>query len=66
MTGKITRMFVARKRKGWTQLRLADELGVTQPKISAWERGVADLPPKRRDQIAELLEVPALTLTDEA
>lgn len=24
---------------GWTQLRLADEVGVTQPTVADWERG---------------------------
>lgn len=27
-----------RKQKGWTQARLADELGVTQPYVSGMER----------------------------
>lgn len=66
MTRKITRMFIARKRRGWTQVRLAEEIGVTQPRISAWETGMMDLPDPRREQIARALDVPALTLTDEA
>lgn len=63
---KITQMFLARKRLGWTQLRLAEVVGVTQPRISAWERGQADIPDIRRRQIARALGVEAGTLTDEA
>ncbi len=29
-----------RKKRGWTQARLAAELGVTQPYVSTMERGV--------------------------
>lgn len=66
MTRKITRMFLARKRLGWTQTRLAEWIGVTQPRISAWETGAVDIPEKRRRQVAETLEVDPDTLTDEA
>jgi len=51
---------------GLTQQQIADEIGVTQPRISTWESGSADLPPKRRKQIARILDVEAATLTDEA
>lgn len=66
MTKKITKMLIARKRAGYTQKRLAEIIGVTQPRISAWETGTADLPPKRRAQIAQVLSVFAEQLTDEA
>ena len=29
----------ARKKKGWTQTRLAEELGVSSEAVSKWERG---------------------------
>ena len=66
MTRKITKMFLARKRAGLTQARLAELIGVTQPRISAWETGSADIPPKRRAQVAMILSVFAEQLTDEA
>ncbi len=50
---------------GLTQKQIAEEIGVTQPRISAWENGTADCPPLRRAQIAKLLEVDPETLTDE-
>jgi transcriptional regulator with XRE-family HTH domain len=62
---KITRMFLARVRMGLTQADIAEAIGVSQPKISAWERGQVDVPEARRAQIAKLLDTPRLTLTDE-
>lgn len=29
----------ARRVRGWTQARLAEKLGISQPNISDWERG---------------------------
>ena len=55
MTKKITRMFVCRTNMGMTQLELARTIGVTQPRISAWENGKADIPPFRAKQIGEAL-----------
>lgn len=66
MTKRITKMMIARKRLGWTQVRLAETIGVTQPRISAWETGAMDVPPKRRAQIARVLGVFADQLTDDA
>lgn len=63
---KVTKMFVARKRAGLTQAALAHMVGVTQPRISAWENGRADIPEKRRTQIAQILGVWHEQLTDEA
>jgi transcriptional regulator with XRE-family HTH domain len=63
---RITRMFLHRRRMGWTQRRLAEEIGVTQPRISAWETGVADIPPRRAAQIGEALGLDPARLTDEA
>lgn len=66
MTRRITRMFIARKKLGWTQQRLAEWIGVTQPRISAWENGLADIPPYRADQIAEALGLAAEELAQDA
>lgn len=66
MTRAITRMFIARHRMGLTQAQVAAEIGVTQPRISAWENRVMDLPPKRRAQLAKLLDADSETLTDDA
>lgn len=32
-------LMAARKKKGWSQARLAKEVGATQPQISTWEKG---------------------------
>ena len=63
---KVTKMFVRRKRMGLTQATLAQMVGVTQPRISAWENGKADVPEKRRAQIAEALGIAAGELTEDA
>lgn len=65
MKKKITRMFVHRKNMGWTQVRLAEWIGVTQPRISAWETGAMDIPEKRARQIGEALGLDPDKLTDE-
>ena len=48
-------MYVARLRIGLTQQDLADKIGVTQPRISAWENGTVDIPEARRKEIADIL-----------
>lgn len=53
----LTRMRIERSRLGKTQQWLADELGVTQPRVSAWERGKVPVPKARRARIAELLHI---------
>lgn len=35
-----TNLEFLRKRKGWTQLQLADKLGVTDTVIAHWEKGI--------------------------
>ncbi len=52
---KITNMMVARLRLGLTQAELAWIIKVTQPRISIWESGMADIPPARRTQLAAVL-----------
>jgi transcriptional regulator with XRE-family HTH domain len=64
--GPITVMFLARRRAGYSQQEVARRIGVTQPKISAWENRTADVPKARRRQIADLLGVDPDTLTDDA
>ena len=65
MTRKITRMYLARIRAGLTQKQVAEEIGVTQPRVSAWETLSADIPPLRRAQIAKMLDVDPDLLTEE-
>lgn len=65
MTKKITRMFVCRTNMGLTQAELARRIGVTQPRISAWENVRADIPQKRRAQIGRILGLRPEVLTDE-
>lgn len=62
---KITRMFVCRVNMGWTQKRLAEQIGVTQPRVSAWESGRVDIPPRRAKQLGEALGLDPAKLTDE-
>lgn len=55
----------ARNRKGWTQLQLALEAGVSPSTVTRWERG--GLPPMRElIRLATVLEVPAEELVDPA
>jgi transcriptional regulator with XRE-family HTH domain len=62
----ITRMFLARRRLGLTQAALGAMVGVTQPRISAWETGAVAIPDARRDALARALRLDPTTLTDEA
>jgi len=62
----ITKMFLARRRLGLTQKAVADEVGVTQPRISAWETGMVTIPEARRALIGIALGLDPDTLTDEA
>ena len=54
---RLTGMRAARERHGITQLELAMEIGVAQPAISTWERGLAPLPKAREESIAKILGV---------
>lgn len=60
----ITRMKAQRMRLGLTQAELAERIGVTQPRISAWENGKADIPNKRQRQIARVLDIDGSILTE--
>ena len=62
----VTKMMVKRIRLGISQARLATEIGVTQPRISQWETRVIDMPKRRRIQIAAILQMDHITLTDDA
>lgn len=55
----LTKMYVARIRLGLTQQDVADKLGVTQPRISAWENNNVEIPEARREQIAKILGLKA-------
>jgi len=63
---KVTKMFLARRRLGMTQVQLAELIGVTQPRISAWENGHVEIPRGRRKQIAALLYLATDELDQEA
>ncbi len=62
----VTKMFLARRRAGLSQAELAARIGVTQPRISAWETRATDVPPRRREEIARALECDPETLTEDA
>lgn len=48
----------ARSRKGWSQARLAEEVGVSQPTVAAWERaGGHKMTRENRDRVAAALDV---------
>lgn len=65
MTRAVTYMFLARRRLGMSQAELARRVGVTQPRVSAWETKSADVPKKRRKKIAEILGLNPDYLTEE-
>lgn len=66
MRKRITRMFLHRMRMGMTQAELAARIGVTQPRVSAWENRVMDIPRRRALQIGEVLGLDPEKLTDDA
>src|SRR5688572_11583236 len=49
--GYLDQLAELRKRKGFTQQSLADEMGVEQPTVQRWEKG------KREPSIGQLLEL---------
>lgn len=55
MTNVVTEF---RTRTGWSQNRLAAELGVSQGAVSRWETGVHTIPKPIERLIARLTEVP--------
>jgi transcriptional regulator with XRE-family HTH domain len=62
---RLTGMRAAREKNGITQLELALQLGVAQPSVSVWERGLAPIPKARTEAIAKILEVTPDQLTIE-
>lgn len=62
----ITKMFLARRRLGLTQQEVADLIGVTQPRISAWENRTVEIPRARRPQLAEALGIEPATIDQDA
>ena len=54
---RLTRFAVERRRLGISQQDLAGRLGVTQPRISAWETGRTPIPRARRKEIADILQI---------
>ena len=52
------RLRQAREARGWTQARLADEMGLTQDAISLYERGERALRVEALVRLARALDVP--------
>jgi transcriptional regulator with XRE-family HTH domain len=50
----------ARKAKGWSQQRLADELGTTQQVVYRWEKGIND---PRADVMVRMAGILGVTLS---
>lgn len=50
-----TNLEFLRKRKGWTQLQLADKLGVTDTVIAHWEHGRRQ--PKTMEMVGKIAEL---------
>ncbi len=51
------RLSLARKKKGLTQLAMAQKLGISQRVYSFWERSAASLPLKQIPAMAEILDI---------
>lgn len=66
MKRKLSKMYLARFRMEMTQQQLADKLGVTQPRISAWENLHTPIPRARRGEIARVLGLEPEELDEEA
>ncbi len=66
MTRALTKMFLARRRLGLTQAQVAEAIGVTQPRISAWETRTVPIPDARLGPLSELLGVAANELALDA
>lgn len=54
MVGIASRVAALRKARGWSQARFAEELGVTQPTVSRWERGIDEPEDIHIDRMASL------------
>lgn len=57
MTRVFTVMRARREQLGMTQADIATALGVTQPRISAWESGSVLMPRQRQIEVAGMLNV---------
>jgi transcriptional regulator with XRE-family HTH domain len=56
-------MRAVRESRGITQLELALKLGVAQPSVSIWERGIVPIPKAREEEIAKILDMEPDQLT---
>jgi transcriptional regulator with XRE-family HTH domain len=56
------RLKQCREAKGWSQARLAAEVGVTREYIARLETGKHDPPLSRVEQLANVLKVPLMKL----
>lgn len=59
------RLRAYRKLKNWTQVELAEELGVSVAIIGGLERGTRDASPQLLEQLEELLQVDRAELLGE-
>ena len=55
----------ARKKKKWSQHRLAKAVGVTQPAVRKWETGLNLPEPPRRILLSQILDLPIAELMPE-
>lgn len=62
----VTVMREARLRKRMTQEGLAAFLGIKQPSVSNWERGLVPIPPIRAEQLGQLFGIDPAHLGEDA
>lgn len=55
--GEILTLAVLRRRRGWNQIDLAQELGVSQSEVSLWENGYTKPRPEVLARLRELFGV---------
>ena len=58
------RLKAARTLRGWTQLQLAEQVGLKEIEISRYETGRSQPDPDTKRRIAETLQMPAYELFD--
>ena len=59
------KLSLLRKRRGMTQLELAEELNVSRQAVSRWEQGISNPSTENMVRIGELLDVSIDTLVNE-
>ena len=64
MVFKVTNMYVARRKKGLSQMTLAEMVGKSQAAISNLENGIIENP-ETLEKVSQILGIPANQLTEE-